>query len=396
MAYISRMKKIILIMVLLALSCAKQPRQRTIEFWQFWTDPKAKPVIESIVAQFEKNNPEWKVNITDLTWSDGHQKIVVAFGAGNPPDLLELGSDWIAEFTAAGALGELHTDTTNMLMTKPGVWQNRLYALPWFLDTRVIYYNKSLLDRAGCSIPSNWEQLLSVCQKINALGKGISGFGANSNEPHRLYKKFLPFVWTAGGSIVMDGHVNLDTPPVLKALEFYQQLTISGRVETQKNLEDAFYDGKIGVVISGGWLLKRLKDTPPLFDYLISPITPEYSSGTGASFAGGEYLVIPEKSSNKDGAFKLMESLLASRNIQMLCDSVGFGFPPYKNQEIGSPVRRVLYDQLHYSQSTPSDPNWVNIEGIIESMVEEVTLGKSTPRQAITDAQKKIDEIGKH
>jgi multiple sugar transport system substrate-binding protein len=390
------MKKYFLMISLLALGCANQPRHKTIEFWQFWTDPKARPVIESVVAQFEKANPEWKVNITDLTWSDGHQKIVVAFGAGNPPDLLELGSDWIAEFTAAGALGELIFDTTEMLMTKPGVWQNHLYALPWFLDTRVIYYNKSLLDKAGCAIPTDWPQLLDACKKINQLGDGISGFGANSNEPHRLYKKFLPFVWTVGGSIVADGHINLDSHQTLRALEFYRELAGCGRIETQKNLEDAFCEGKIGFVISGGWLLKRLKDTPPQFDYQLSPITPEYSRGTGASFAGGEYLVIPEKSSNKAGALKLMESLLALEHSKMLCDSVGFGFPPYRNQEIGSPVRRVLYNQLHNSQSTPSDPQWVNIESIIETMVEEVTLNKSTPQQAIASAQTKINALGNH
>lgn len=389
------MKKYIIALSLLALSCANQSGQKTIEFWQFWTDPKARPVVESVIAQFEKANPGWKVNLTDLTWSDGHQKIVVAFGAGTPPDLLELGSDWIAGFADAGALSELQSDTTDILMIQPGIWQNHLYAMPWFLDTRVIYFNKSLLDKAGCLIPSNWNQLLSVCQKINALGDGISGFGANSNEPHRLYKKFLPFVWSAGADIMTDNRINLDSPEILRVLEFYQKLAQSGRIETQKNLEDAFCDGKIGFVISGGWLLKRLKDYPPNFDYQLAPITPEKSGGASISFAGGEYLVIPEKSTNKDGARKLMESLLTANHVQMLCDSVGFGFPPYKDQEIGSPVRRVLYEQLQQSRSTPADPDWVNIEGIIESMVEQVTLGKATPQQAIAEAQSKISELEK-
>ena len=390
------MKKFVLIFSLLALACADKPRLKTIEFWQFWTDPKAKPVIESIVSQFEKNNPGLKVNITDLTWSDGHQKIVAAFGAGAPPDLLELGSDWISEFSAAGALCEIQLDTANLLMPQPGIWNNKLYAKPWFLDTRAVYYNKSLLDKAGCSLPADWRQFLQACQKINELGDGISGFGANSNETHRLYKKFLPFVWTAGGDIIADGRFNLEQPPVLKALEFYRELAKSGRVETQKNLEDAFCEGKIGVVISGGWLLKRLEDAPPEFEYLLAPIPPENIGGRGISFAGGEYLVIPEKSRKKDEALALMESLLMIKNVRMLCDSVGFGFPPYNNQEINSPARRILFDQLQHSRPTPGYQNWVNVESIIESMVEEVTLGRSTPRQAVSDAQKKIDELEKH
>jgi ABC-type glycerol-3-phosphate transport system substrate-binding protein len=387
------MKKYVFLLGILILACGNQSKQKTIEFWQFWTDPKAKPVIENVVAQFEKDNPQWKVNITDLTWTDGHQKIVVAFGAGNPPDLLELGSDWIAEFAAAGALSELPGDTSGLLMLSPGIWENKLFAWPWMLDTRAIYFNKSLLEKAGMSIPTDWGQLLMTCQKIQALGEDISGFGANSNEPHRLYKKFLPFVWSAGGDIMADNRINLDTPELQRALAFYQQLAHCGRVETQKNLEDAFCEGKIGFVISGGWLLKRLCDKPPAFSYELGHIVPEKRGGAALSFAGGEYLVIPQKSSNKDAAAKLLHSLTSLANSQSLCDSVGFGFPPYANQDITSPQKRILFDQLQNSRSTPQDRHWVYIEGIIETMIEEVTLGKSTPGQAIEKAQQKIGEI---
>ena len=63
-----------------------------ISWWQFWTDPAVKPTIEAMVDAFEKANPGIKVELTDLTWANGHEKIVLAFSSGTAPDVIELGA----------------------------------------------------------------------------------------------------------------------------------------------------------------------------------------------------------------------------------------------------------------------------------------------------------------
>lgn len=388
------MRKWFIILSLIFITCAGQRKEKTIEFWQFWTDPKAKPVIESIAGQFEIEKPGWKVNITDLTWADGHQKIMVAFGAGNPPDLLELGSDWIAEFAAAGALLEIKIDTTDMLLIEPGIFEGKIYAHPWFVASRWFYLNKTLLDKANAEIPRFWPELLEACRKINVLGDDIAGFGANSAEPHRLYKKFLPFVWSCGGDMVKNGKIELDTPELLKALKFYGELAQCGQVETQRHLEDAFCKGKIGILFTGGWFLKRLKENPPPFKYILIPMIPENDSITGISFAGGEYLVIPRKSKNKKAARMLIDFVTKTDNIIALNKAVGFGFPPYRLKPPADLQAEfsVPYEQIYHSRSTPVHPRWIYIEKVIENMVEQVTLGQMAPAEAIKKSQSKIDE----
>lgn len=379
-------------------ACGGEQSNQTLEFWQFWTDPKAKPVIESIVNQFESENPGWKVNVTDLTWSDGHQKIVVAFGAGNPPDLLELGSDWIAEFAAGHALSTIDVDTSKFILTEPGTFENKIYANPWFLASRILFFNKTLLEKTEHNIPTNWNEFYETCKAIDNLDQSISGFGANSAEQHRLYKKFLPFVWSCGGSILEDDKINLDNPEVLRALNFYKSLTDYAHIEKQRFLEDSFLEGKLGCVISGGWLVKRLSTNQADFEYVMAPMMPENSQSHGLSFSGGEYLVIPYKSPKKEAAKKLIDIILKPENIAALCDSVGFGFGPYKEKtrpELTNEQLR-LFEQLQNSRSTPVHPRWLYVEIIIEEMVENVTLGSKTPEQAMKDAQQKINETLKY
>jgi hypothetical protein len=48
---------------------------------------------------------------------------------------------------------------------------------------------------------------------------------------------------------------------------------------------------------------------------------------------------------------------------------------------------------LRNSRSTPFDKHWVNVEGTIETMIEQVTLGTLAPAQAIKEAQRKISEM---
>jgi putative chitobiose transport system substrate-binding protein len=80
--------RLFLISILLFLFCCgeKQEGVVTLSWWQFWTNPEVKPTIVELIEQFERENPNIKVKLTDLTWSDGHEKIVVAFGSGTAPD----------------------------------------------------------------------------------------------------------------------------------------------------------------------------------------------------------------------------------------------------------------------------------------------------------------------
>jgi len=241
----------------------------TIEFWQFWTDSKIKPVMQDIVTEFEKLNPEIKVNLTDLTWSNGHEKIVIAFASKNAPDIIELGSDWVAQFADAGQLSDLTKETEDYKEDFHGwsmaTYNSKVYGWPWILGTRVIFFNRDLLTKAGYDslfIPIKLNEFKLAAYKIDSLGSDINGWGSNTAEKHRLYKKFLPFLWSFGGQLFSDdGRFSLVASDyMVNALRFYKEIHDScGFVSNQRGIEDRFLEGKIGFILSGDWLLKRIE-----------------------------------------------------------------------------------------------------------------------------------------
>jgi len=299
----------LLIGSLLFLECGESQKEitgeATLQFWQFWTDPEVKPAVEELIKEFENENPDIKVRLTDLTWSDGHEKIVVAFSSNTAPDVLELGSDWVPEFSSQGVLLDV-TDIaerikSNYLMWDPVTYHQRIYGFPWILDTRLIFYNKDLMEGVGLDPekpPETWDELLQYCEKINALKPEAYGFGANSFERHRLYKKFLPFFWSNGGRILSDDQKEclVNSREGKEALRFYKKLTDQGLIDTQRMLDEKFKNNQIGFLVSGGWLLHDIRKNNPELNFGICLVPkPEKDKGRNASFAGGEYLVINQK-----------------------------------------------------------------------------------------------------
>ncbi|HEX2897584.1 MAG TPA: sugar ABC transporter substrate-binding protein, partial [candidate division Zixibacteria bacterium] len=241
----------------------------TIEFWQFWTDATTKPVITQIVGDFEKQNPDIKVNVTDLTWANGHEKIVIAFASKSGPDVLELGSDWLAQFADAGQLADISqyiaADSASFRGWGLSTYNSKVYGWPWILGTRVLFGNRDLLDKAGLDsnfIPVTFADLRNAAFHVRKLGKSTYGWGSNTAERHRLYKKFLPFFWSFGGKFFSDDgkYCLVSSDYAVEALKVYKDLHDSaGYVADQRGIEDAFLDGKIGYIISGDWLLKRIE-----------------------------------------------------------------------------------------------------------------------------------------
>ncbi len=400
------MKAVIIAVLAVTFLAGAAGAATTIEWWQFWTDPAVKPVIESMVADFEKANPDIKVKLTDLTWANGHEKIVLAFSSGTAPDVVELGSDWIAQFAANDQLADIgpmvSVDSAQFQGWGLSTYKGAVYACPWILGTRVLFGNRDLLTRAGFDTafyPINWAQLKDAAKRIQALGSNLYGWGSNTAEKHRLYKKYLPFFWSAGAQIFSDdgSMCVVASSKAVQALRTYQELHDSaGYVDTQRGIEDAFLDGKVGFIISGDWLLKRIelenRKTNLLSTFVPGPTYP------GRSFLGGEYLAISKDSDNKDAAMRLIRFVTSPENQVKFCKANRSANPsslaaqddPYFSSSLHL---QTFIAAIRTAEHPPVDPDWVYIEDILEKAVEDAIFGSHLAGDALLEARYKIEEL---
>ncbi len=397
------MKKIISIFLLFSFiafwGCSKS--EEKIKFWHFWSEPKQAKVIREIIEKFEQTY-NCKVEVTELSWNDGKTKLILAFNSRTAPDVLELGSDWVAQFSSAEVLDTL--DPTEFQVNKyfeysleSGKFNGKLYAVPWILGTRVLFCNLDLMMRSGVNrVPKTLNELLDYSRKVNDSGLGY-GFGANGSDPHRLYKKILPLIWTFSGEILdSNGNILIYNPAAIKAFDYYFNLSRAGVIETQKQIDLLFVQGKVAFCFSGEWLLDLINQSNSGLHFVTSTM-PGTNDSIGISFAGGEYLAVNSKSKKKDLAKLLVKFLLSKGNVLKLCREIpSAGFPAdttiFKHPSlITNPHKLTFVQQLKYSKMTPVHRRWIEIEPIIENALVEVLMQKKGTQQALKDAQKEID-----
>ena len=374
---------------------------RTVRFWQFWSDPAQRAALDTLIREFERTN-DCTVEVTNLLWNDGKAKLQAAFNSGAPPDVIELGSDWIAQFSSAGVLQDLPSDSAGIARfvpytLSPAMWNRKVYAYPWTIDTRVLFVNRDLVARVGASSSvTTYAELLASARNVQR--SGTAGIGINGADRHRLYKKILPMLWTYGGDVFdANGQPALNSPQNVTAVAMYADLARAGVVETQRQLDAMFLQGQTAYWNSGSWLLTKLAATTNL-QYAIMPM-PGVDGRPGVSFAGGEYLAVSKNAGNKDLARKLVAFLTSGEQSIRFCKQVAeAGFPADK-QFVGhesltrDPLRAAFAQQLQSARMTPVHPKWLDIEEVLEDAVVRVIYGERSPKQALDEAQQEVRRI---
>jgi len=377
-----------------------ESQSKSITMWHFWSEPGQRDSLRVLLDEFEQKY-NCTVTTSELSWNDGKAKLQAAFSAGNEPDVLELGSDWVAQFSSAGVLAELPSDSVNVarfvpFSTVPGRWQGKTFAYPWTIDTRVLYVNTALLGKAGIQgVPTTLDELKSAAYAIHRSGG--NGFGANGADANRLYKKILPFMWTLGGDVLnADGYPVVNSESNVKALELYAELSRTGYIETQRQLDAAFVQGGVGLWNSGSWLLSKLKAQTVPFAVALMP---GQNGSPGFSFAGGEYLAVTARSSRQTLARQLIRYLTSPEQAVRFCSAVSeAGFPAdrsvtHHSSLVRDPQKAMFAKQLLHARMTPVHPRWLDLQSVLEEAVVQVLYGNATASEALNHAQALMVEI---
>jgi multiple sugar transport system substrate-binding protein len=389
----------------LASGCTpKASGKRTLVFWQF----SPLTAIQPILARFEAQNPDLKVQVEQLTWQSGREKIVAAIAAGQPPDLCELGSTFLPGLVADSTLLDLTDRATDLKPSLVGwdvaSYKGRVYGIPWMVGTRALYVNDDLVRKAGLDPAkpiSTWADLARTAQAISERVPDAKGFGMNSGEREILFKKFMPFAWGNGGDILDSTLMKsvFASRANVEALRFYLSLKPYSLLDRQEMHDEAFAKGRLGIIISGPWLLRKIPEQAPDLHYSVDLMPkPAPDRGTHASFAGAEVLGMFRNAKHPEDALRLARFLVRPENTMPLFLATGNAFPAAAASAADSyfvshPKDRVFLEQLKTAIGPPLHPRWVEIEEIINGELEEAIYGKKSAEAALASADARIRSV---
>ncbi len=138
----------------------------TLRLWAFGREGEE---VQQLIPEFERRHPGIRVRVQQIPWIAAHEKLLTAYVGDATPDLAQIGNTWIPEFAALGALEPLDRWVSRSAVVDSaayfgGVWSTNtigdtLFGLPWYVDTRVIFYRTDILARAGYrEMPATWAE----------------------------------------------------------------------------------------------------------------------------------------------------------------------------------------------------------------------------------------------
>jgi len=318
----------LLLLTLLLASCkgAQSPPpniQLTI-----WTVGSEGNKISLIAQDFERAHPEINLVIVKMDWEVARDRILTAISEGGTPDLCQVGTTWMAEFANTGSLFPLDEFTflsSDISKEKffNGPWQTNviqgnLFGIPWYFETRLLFYRKDLLKEKGFTTPpKTWEEFEKVS---STLTQDLDGDGEidiyGLSLPYFDAKTIAPFVWQNGGNLFNDDltATTLCGEVEREALKFYVNLFRKGFVlPAEHNPVDAFVKGECAMTLAGPWYVTILRKQLPQKEYLWGmSLLPQRKFGT--SYFGGSNFVLFKSSKNKKAAWLFLEFLSRPEN----------------------------------------------------------------------------------
>jgi multiple sugar transport system substrate-binding protein len=379
---------------------------------RFWAMGREGEVVQELMRDFERENPGVRVQVQQIPWSAAHEKLLTAFVGNSTPDVAQLGNTWIAEFTALNALQPLGAHPTAIDSTAyfPGIWETNVidgvtYGIPWYVDTRLLFYRRDLLERAGyASMPESWAEWRTALEAIKrVVGDDAYPVFLPSNE-------FAPLValgLQAGSPLVGEHGTRgaFSQPEFRAAFDFYLGLFRDGLAPPISNNEIAnmyqeFARGYITMMITGPWNLGEFKNRipPEMQDaWATAPLPGPTGAATGVSLAGGSSLVVFRRTRHAGAAWKLVEFL--SRPEQQVRFYALTGDLPARREAWSDsafavdPRIRAFEQQLQRVVSTPRIPEWELIANRLQESAERVVRGGATPDSAMASLDREVDRL---
>ena len=284
-------------------------------------------------------------------------------------------------------------------------YQGKLYALPYGTGGVVMYYNKSLFDKAGQKYPDDkwtWDDVRAAAQRLTRSGQGDAGntWGFIA-YPNQYETGYLPLVYGNGGA-QMDKErkkILLDQPQTIAAFEWMTDniykvnvMPKPGELKRGPGQNDDFMTGKVAMVLAGTW---RLSDYVLMQDFQwdmthvpLSPTTkkrgttfnenpvsiPKFTKNPDAAWLLARYL-------NEEPAQKIMgESKRKAPTLKTaVTDPNGFLKPP----PAGIKVAGDLYS---YAQALPFVGCPAQLNEVINPELNAIYNGTKPPAEALRAA----------
>lgn len=376
-----------------------------LNIWVMATTARPQQDMREILRPYLSEHPYLRVNVTVLNWEEAWTKISAAADSGQGPDLLELGSTWVAAISAKNALEPITLQQQKEVGGEqaffPALWvttlqhqDGKVFAIPWYAGARVAYYRTDLFKQAGIKASeafANWGSFKQAMRKLNGAifeGRRVAALGYPGKSDSDILHNLAPWIWNAGGDFLsVDRKLSrIDSPETLQAITYYTSFANEGLVplsaleKDSVQIESGFFTHQYAVIFSGPWVLKTLNTPKSKGGQMGTAVAKNFGvasyppgiKGNQTLFSGSD-LALMRSSKNKQEAWKLLRYLV-SRQAQVKYSQLSGMLPArldavYDTSLMQDSHYAEFIKQVKLGRHYPVVPAWAKLESVFRSNI---------------------------
>lgn len=349
-----------------------------------------------------------EVDLQSIPWSAAHDRLLTAVASGEGPDVVQMGSTYMAEFTDAGALLDIsdYIESSDALSPEnffegnvaTTMFDDNYYGVPWYTETRALYYRTDLLEEVGYPEgPSNWEELYDAAVKLSERGDNMYGFDINLQE-----QTFGPMFAKQNGSELIDedGNAVLNEPEFVEAIEYLHSFVEAGATANQDlgiEMSQSFGgDGIVPMFISGPWSISMIEDQTTDIEGKWDIRTLPEGPVSNVSNTGGANLAVWSSSDHPDEAMDLIEHIVSVDSLMTYYDTTSslpalveaWEEEPFQDEKIA-----VFGEQLENSEHMPLIEGWDRMSQAYLSSFEQIMVGGADIQETLDNLNEEVKTI---
>ncbi len=397
----------------------KAPSTVTLTLWGLWEDAS---LIEPAISEYQKQNPNIKINYIHQNVPNYRTRVQTQITESSGPDMFMIHSSWLPMFLNTNSLSSIPASfitvgefekTFYPVASETLMKDGKIYGLPQEIDGIALFYNEDLLNNAGVSVPTNWDEFFDSAVKLTQKDEGgniiVAGaaMGSPSNVDHWSEVLGTLFLQQPGADLE-----NPSSKAGADVLRFFTKFIIDPAKQTwsldMEPSTQAFYEGKLAFYFAPSWRAYDLREANPTLNFKTAPVPqlPKPSSDQYAAWGSFWAFSVPAKSKSQLEAWKFLKFLTNPQIEKMLYRQASkqrlFG-QPYSRVDlaselindpiVGSFVKQGPIYKSWYLNSRTFDSG-INDEMItyFENAVNE-TLQGGNPSSALQTTQKGVKQI---
>lgn len=348
------------------------------------------------------------INLQSIPWSSAHDRLLTAVASGEGPDVVQMGSSYMAEFTDAGALADLteyieasdsldpdnfyegNINTTNI--------DDAYYGVPWYTETRALYYRTDLLEEVGYPEgPATWDELYDAAMQLSERGDGFYGFDINFDEPTFGFM----YARQNGSEIITeDNQAVVNEPEFVEAINYLKEFVDNGASPNQDlglELSQTFGgEGVVPMFISGPWSITNINNETTDIEGNWSIRTLPEGPANNMSNTGGANLSVWSSSDNIEEAVNLIEHMTSTESLLTYYEntsSLPARMDAWDEEPFQGEFIEVFGEQLESSEHMPVIKEWDAIAQSYLSTFESIMIGGADTQDTLDNFNAEVQSM---